>query len=56
MGWIMILALISYLVAAETRNGAILGSRTMRIPVIDAGTPVGPNVPFRKIVPRYLFC
>jgi hypothetical protein len=26
----------------------------MRIRVIDAGTPAGPNVPFRKIVSRYL--
>jgi uncharacterized RDD family membrane protein YckC len=52
--WIMMLALIAYLVAMETRTGTTLGSRAMRIRVIDAATRAGPNVPLRKIVSRYL--
>jgi uncharacterized RDD family membrane protein YckC len=52
--WIAILALIAYLVAMETRTGVTLGSRAMRIRVIDSATPVGPGVPLRKIVLRYL--
>jgi uncharacterized RDD family membrane protein YckC len=52
--WIMMLALIAYLVAMETQTGATLGSRAMRIRVIDAAAPVVPSVPLRKIVLRYL--
>jgi hypothetical protein len=52
--WIMMLALIAYLVAMETRTGTTLGSRAMRIRVIEATTPTGPNIPLCKIVSRYL--
>jgi hypothetical protein len=50
----MMLALSAYMVAMETRTGATLGSRAMRICVIDAATLAGPSVPLRKIVLRYL--
>jgi uncharacterized RDD family membrane protein YckC len=52
--WIMILALIAYLVATETRTGATLGKYAMGIRVIDAAAPAGPTVPLRKIALRYL--
>jgi hypothetical protein len=52
--WIAVLALIAYLVAMETRTGATLGSRTMRIRVIDAAKPAVLSVPLRKIALRYL--
>ena len=44
----------AYLVAMETRTGTTLGSRAMRIRVIEATTPAGPNIPLCKIVSRYL--
>src|SRR5262249_46472773 len=52
--WIVMTALIAYLLAMETRTGATLGDRAMRIRVIDAAVPAGPSVPLRKIVTRYL--
>lgn len=52
--WIAMLALIAYLIVMETRTGATLGSRAMRICVIDAAAPDGPGVPLSKIVMRYL--
>jgi uncharacterized RDD family membrane protein YckC len=52
--WIVMLSLIAYVIAMETRTGATLGSRAMRIRVIDAAAPAGPSVPLRKIVLRYL--
>jgi hypothetical protein len=55
VGWIMMLILITYLVAMETRAGATLGSRVMRICVIDAAASVGPGVPLHKVILRYLF-
>ena len=38
----------------ETQTGATLGSRAMRIRVVDAAAPIEPSVPLRKIVSRYL--
>lgn len=52
--WLAMLALIVYLIVMETRTGATLGSRAMRIRVIDVAAPAGPSVPLRKIVLRYL--
>jgi uncharacterized RDD family membrane protein YckC len=54
VGWIVMLALIAYLVALETRTGATLGDRAMRIRVVDVAAPAEPSVPLRKIVTRYL--
>jgi uncharacterized RDD family membrane protein YckC len=52
--WIVMMAFIAYLLAMETRTGATLGDRAMRIRVIDAAVPAAPSVPVRKIVTRYL--
>jgi uncharacterized RDD family membrane protein YckC len=52
--WIVMAAFIAYLFAMETRKGASLGDRWMRIRVIDAAAPGASGVPLRKIVVRYL--
>jgi hypothetical protein len=40
--WLAMLALIVYLIVMETRTGATLGSRAMRIRVIDVAAPAEP--------------
>jgi uncharacterized RDD family membrane protein YckC len=52
--WIMILALIAYLVAMETRTGTTLGDCWTRIRVVDALTPDARGVTLSKIMIRYL--
>jgi len=52
--WIMLLALIAYLVAMETRTGATLGDRWMRTRVIDTVAPEVHGVLLSKIIIRYL--
>jgi RDD family len=51
---IALVVFIAYLLAMETRTGATLGKRLMRICVADVKLPGGLGVPLRKIVLRYV--
>lgn len=53
LDWLAGLVLFLYLVTFETRSGATLGSRAMRIRVIDTAAPAGRGVPLHKILTRY---
>jgi RDD family len=52
--WLVVAVLIAYLFALETRTGATLGDRWMRVRVIDGLAPDACGVPLRKIIIRYL--
>jgi uncharacterized RDD family membrane protein YckC len=52
--WIVMMAFIAYLLTMETRTGATLGDRAIRIRVVDAAVPVAPSVPLSKVMTRYL--
>ena len=54
LGWLGLVALAGYVLAMETWNGATIGSRVLRIRVVDVAEPNAFGVSYRKIIARYL--
>ena len=52
--WIFQLAFVVYLVAMIWKTGRTLGSRVVKVKVIDAANPGAAGVPLRKVIGRYL--
>jgi uncharacterized RDD family membrane protein YckC len=54
LDWLVVPALLAYLITMEARAGATLGSRALGIRVVDVARPAGRTVPLRRVVMRYL--
>jgi hypothetical protein len=52
--WIVQLCLFAYLVGMISKTGRTLGSRVVRVKIIDTANPTAPGVPLGKAVGRYL--